>query len=464
MEFIDGCCLMDTTLLEGKGRIGIIFMKSKKIGLDSKDQFEIECLRLLSDGSGIGYKEGIATFVSGMLPGETGLVEVIEAKKKWQRARLLSFIRSSDDRVVPPCHVFEECGGCQLQHLDYSETLKWKQHWVEDVILRIGKIKSEVRPTIGMTAPWRYRNKSRLHRDNAGRLGYFKEKSKVLVHFQDCLLLSERMNQWIRKTEELLKVTKGFDDLHTLTFRENPSQEGLLLLEGGTFQSLSAEMENNKELIANLMKEGIRSIWWTDWKGGLKLLGGDDTFHHTILGVRFKVSPLSFLQVNSIQTEILYDLVRSKAKLTGKENVWDLYTGIGTLALCIAPKAKKVSGIEENPFAIQDALTNAASQKNPSDVKFFVGKVEDLMTKIEEQPDVVVIDPPRAGLHPDVIKSLLEVNPKRIVYVSCDPGTLARDLGALTVGNYVVESIQPVDMFPWTQHVETVTSLELSTR
>lgn len=452
-------------------------MESEKLDRQNfKGQFKLDCLRLLSDGSGIGYKEGLATFVPGLLPGETGLVEVTEGKKRWQRARLLTIIQSSPERLDPPCSIFEECGGCQLQHMSYSETLRWKQHWVEDALLRIGKINVEVRPVIGMAAPWRYRNKARLHRDQTGQLGYYKEKSQALVHFQDCLLLSERMNRWIRRTEELLtgdplslnyrqealtpKLSQGFEQVHTFTFRENTQEEGLLLLEGGDFSSLSAEVENNPELFNALSQEGLRSIWWTNSKGGLELVWGDEIFHHAILGMNFKVSPLSFLQVNSIQTEILYDFVRTEAGLTGEEYVWDLYTGIGTLALCIAPKAKKVLGIEENPFAIKDALENAAIQKNPGQVEFLVGKVEDLMINIDDQPDVVVLDPPRAGMHPDVIKRLLEVKPKRIVYVSCDPGTLARDLGVLTAGSYVVESVQPVDMFPWTMHVETVVLIE----
>lgn len=426
----------------------------------SRIRSKLECLRLISDGSGIGYMEGIATFVPGLLPGETGLVEVIEAKKKWQRAQLLTIIQPSPERQDPPCHVFEECGGCQLQHMSYPETLTWKQRWVEDALMRIGKIYADVRPTIGMATPWRYRNKARLHRDQTGRLGYFKEKSQALVHFQDCLLLSERMNRWIRRTEELL--TKEFlpIDIQTLTFRQNPQGDGLLLLEGGTFSAISAEVEKRPELLNALLQDGLRSIWWADSQGGLKLVSGDEMFHHAILGLDFKVSPLSFLQVNTIQTEILYDLVRKETKLTGEETVWDLYTGIGTLALCIAPKAKRVLGIEENPFAIKDALKNAAKQKNLGQVEFLVGKVEDLMIKIDDQPDVVVLDPPRAGMHPSVIRRLLEVEPKRIIYVSCDPGTLARDLSILTAEHYMVESVQPVDMFPWTQHVETVVLLE----
>jgi len=413
---------------------------------------KLECLRLISDGSGIGYMNGIATFVPGLLPGETGEVEVYDAKKKWQRARLQTIIKRSPERVDAPCSVFEDCGGCQLQHTTYEETLLWKQRWVEDALSRIGKVSVEVKPIIGMSIPWRYRNKARLHRKPTGKLGYYKEKSKDLVHFSDCLLLSERMNHWIRLTEEFL--TEGFADIHTLTFRENTRGEGLILLEGSPTKDLSSE--NNPEFFEALFKDGVRSVWGTDSEGSLALLWGEAAFSQTILDMTFDVSPLSFLQVNSLQTDVLYAYVLEEAALTGDEIVWDLYSGIGTLSLALASKAQKVTGIEENPYAVEDAIKNAVNNNAVGHVEFLKGTVETRMMKIDEQPDVVVLDPPRTGMHPLVVQRLLELKPQRIIYVSCDPGTLARDLGVLTQGGYEVERVQPVDMFPWTMHVECV--------
>jgi 23S rRNA (uracil1939-C5)-methyltransferase len=446
-------------------RENISFMNNKRLDQDPLDvKSNLECLRLVSDGSGVGYMNGIATFVPGLLPGETGAVEVFKAKKKWQRARLQKIIKRSPDRIDAPCSVFEGCGGCQLQHTTYEETLLWKQRWVKDALSRIGKINVEVMPTIGMAipglrtssssgrdiTPWRYRNKARLHREPTGKLGYYKEKSKALVRFQDCLLISERMNRWIRLTEEFL--ADGFDEIHTVTFRENTKNEGLLLLEGPLTKPLSEE--ENPEFFEVLSKEGIRSVWRTDSEGSLVLVWGDETFSQTILDMTFVVSPLSFLQVNPLQTDVLYTHVLDGAALTGKETVWDLYSGIGTLALALASKAKKITGIEENPFAVEDAIKNAINNNAVGHVEFLKGKVESRMMKIEEQPDVVVLDPPRSGMHPDVLKRLLELKPQRIIYVSCDPGTLARDLGVLTMGGYCVDRVQPVDMFPWTQHCE----------
>jgi 23S rRNA (uracil-5-)-methyltransferase RumA len=425
---------------------------NKAVNKTTEENLTLECLRLISDGSGIGYLNGIATFVPGLLPGETGEVEVYKAKKKWQRARLLRIIKPSSERIAAPCSVFGGCGGCQLQHMTYEGTLLWKNRWVEDALSRIGKISVEVKPIIGMPVPWRYRNKARLHRGPSGKIGYYKEKSKDLVHFPDCLLLSERMNRWIRRTEEFM--TAGYAEIDTLTFRENTKGEGLLFLEGKAAKGFS--VEDNQELLEALLKEGVRSVWGTDLEGGLALVWGEEAFSQTILGMTFNVSPLAFLQVNPQQTDVLYSHVLDGAALTGDETVWDLYSGIGTLALVLASKAKRVTGIEENPYAVEDAIQNAARNNAVGPVEFLKGKVESRMMRLDERPDVVVLDPPRTGIHPIVGQRLLELKPQRIIYVSCDPGTLARDLGVLSLGGYGVESVQPVDMFPWTQHVETV--------
>jgi 23S rRNA (uracil1939-C5)-methyltransferase len=417
----------------------------------SKKNSNIECLSLISDGSGAGFLNGKVTFVQGLLPGEIGEVQVYKAKKKWQRARLFNIIEHSQQRIEAPCSVFKVCGGCQLQHTTYQETLRWKQIWVEDALIRIGKVSTEVKPTIGMSFPWRYRNKARLHRDSSGKLGYYQEKSNILVDFSDCLLLSERMNRWVRLTQELL--SDAFPGIHTITLRENTEREGLLLLEG-QLSHVSALLQSPE--LATLSREGLRSVWRADLKDVPQLLWGEEDFTHTILGITFKVSPGSFLQVNSLQTDILYSQVLKLANLTGNEIVWDLYSGIGTLTQVLASKAKRVTGIEENPYAVEDAIKSAINNKLMDQIEFLKGKVESQMLKLTETPDVVVLDPPRTGMHPNVGHRLLELKPQRIIYVSCDPGTLARDLALLTGGGYSIECVQPVDMFPWTRHVESI--------
>lgn len=423
--------------------------------MDSSKQ-KIECLRLISDGSGVGYINGVATFVPGLLPGESAEVKVLKAKKKWQRAALMNIIKCSPERIAAPCTVFEECGGCQLQHTTYDETLRWKQRWVEDALARIGKISVEVKPTLGMEYPWRYRNKARLHRLPTGELGYYKEKSKALVKFQDCLLLSERMNRWIKLTEKL--IGEGHPEIHTLTFRENTKQEGLLIMEGAFSDALA--ICQRPDFFPGLSKDGLSSVWNVDAEGNLRLLKGAEKFRQEILDITFDLSPLAFLQVNSVQTDVLYSLVLEQANLTGEEIVWDLYSGIGTLTLALAKIARKVTGIEENPYAVENALQNSINNHTVEKVEFLKGKVEEQMMKLEERPDVIVLDPPRAGIHADVLKRLIELKPQRIIYVSCDPGTLARDLGGLTAGGYEIGSVQPVDMFAWTEHTEAVVLLQ----
>lgn len=436
----------------------------------------LECVRLASTGEGVCFDQGLATFVPGLLPGESGKVKLTERKKNWQRAQLLFLTQTSTDRQDAPCRVFELCGGCQLQHLSYEQTLLWKRRWVEDALQRIGKVEAEVRPVRGMDDPWRYRNKVRLHRDESGKLGYYREKSKDTVIFSDCLLIREDMNRWVDKLGEFLG--QDYPEVHSVTLRQNVRGEGLVLIENANADGpLAARIRKSA---ADWFTLGLKEIWALNPRGvPEQWLGGDAKnnpaknplaigFNEYLLGQRFIVSPLTFLQVNHKQTEILYSLVLEWAGLSGKETVWDLYSGIGTISLALAREAKKVIGIEENPYATDDARKNAVLN-GLHNVEFIQGKVEERIellnqvlfsrTQFAKVPDVVVVDPPRAGLHAKVTAKLIELKPGRIIYVSCDPGTLARDLGRFVGGGYSVERVQPVDMFPWTGHVEICTFL-----
>lgn len=416
----------------------------------------LECFGLASNGSGVCRDQGMTTFVPGLLPGEKGEVIIEERKKNWQRGKLRTLMETSPLRTEPPCGVFRVCGGCQLQHMDYALTLEWKTRWVEDALARIGKVKAEVYQTIGMEFPWRYRNKARLHRAGSGKLGYFQEKTNSNIIFADCLLLSEQMNAWAG-------VISGFLDenrqIHTVTLRVNTQHEGLILCEGNYQPALIKKAE---QWATEWNQNNLKSIWGINNSGTLENWWGTMSLSETIMGMKFAVSPLAFFQVNSIQTEVLYNLVLDWANLTGKELVWDLYCGVGTMTLALARKAAKVLGIEENPYAVIDARQNAKNNA-VNNVQFEQGKVELLISELEEKPDLVVLDPPRAGLQSEVIAKLLELKPRQIIYVSCDPGTLARDTGSLVSGGYSLTRVQPVDMFPWTQHVETVMSLRKRT-
>lgn len=424
---------------------------------EENERIVIECLRISSDGSGVGYdQEGRTTFIPRMLPGERGKVLVTEKKKSWQRAQLLSLENEVKERVKPPCRVFEVCGGCQLQHLDYAETLKWKERWVRDALERIGKIDLEhveVYPTLGMEEPWRYRNKVRLHRTASGELGYYQEKSRATVEFPDCLLMSESMNDWVQKLRKGMNSDE-LKPIRNITFRENSKGDGMIIFDSMSKSDMPTEILTSlKEVLSAESK--IQSVWGINHQGVPELWWGQDFLTEEILGLTFKLSPLAFLQVNPLQTRRLYATALDWANITKESQVWDLYCGIGTITLALAEKALKVWGIEENPYAVNDAIINA-ELNHISNVKFLQGKVEDVFLQIPQSPDVVVLDPPRAGVHSRVLDRLIEVEPVRIVYISCDPGTLARDIGILQKAGYQVRKVQSVDMFPWTQHVECV--------
>ncbi|MHB1406049.1 MAG: 23S rRNA (uracil(1939)-C(5))-methyltransferase RlmD [Desulfitobacteriaceae bacterium] len=456
----------------------------------------LECIRLSSSGEGVCYDEGLVTFVPGLLPGESGEVKVVERKKNWQRAELLTLVKTAPERQDAPCRVFGVCGGCQLQHLGYEQTLQWKGRWVEDALRRIGKVQVDVSPALGMADPWRYRNKVKLHRDRNGKFGYYQEKSKDTVIFPDCLLISEDMNRWVGKVGELFG--QDYPDVHTLTLRQNSRGEGLLILENA--EATGPLADRFREAARDWFAQGIKEIWGLNRRGVPEQWLGRERIAHEyvavektparetfegehkeetvaqeafengftegILGLRFRVSPLAFLQVNHKQTEALYSLVLKWAGLSGNEIVWDLYCGIGSISLALARQTKKVIGIEENPFAIEDARQNA-EENGLHNVEFFQGKVEERIGQLSQgqrnkAPDVVVVDPPRAGLQAMVTAKLIELKPGRIIYVSCDPGTLARDLGRVVKGGYSVERVQPVDMFPWTEHVESIIMMTYS--
>ncbi|NLI93467.1 MAG: 23S rRNA (uracil(1939)-C(5))-methyltransferase RlmD [Peptococcaceae bacterium] len=422
----------------------------------------IEIVRLTSDGTGVGYLAGKTTFVPGMLPGEKGKVRISEEKKTYQRAEVLELLEHSAERQIPPCSDYHVCGGCDLQHANYAYSLKWKRQWVEDALTRIGGFRDiRVEPVMGMEDPWRYRNKALLHRNEEGRWGYYKEKTKEVVEFEDCLLLSRNTNERIRK----LRKTLGnrCPGIKTATLRESNRGKGLLLLEGNT-----KEKQELEYLVRELKKEEIFSPHICSVsipQGGEEFEGsGAQYLNEHLDELRFRVSPRAFLQVNAAQTEKLYGLVLDWAQLSGREEVWDLYCGIGTITLMLAKRAGHVIGIEENPYAVEDAAQNAKDNKI-ANVHFLQGKVEDRIKGISHTPDLVVTDPPRAGMEPLVVQRLLEVKPRRMIYVSCNPATLARDLRLLLANegeneagkeNYKIEKVQPVDMFPWTAHVETV--------
>lgn len=426
---------------------------------NTQNAHEIEIMRLASDGTGVGYIDGKTTFVIGMLPGEKGTVQIEENKNNYQRAKVLEIRNHSKDRNTPDCPVYLECGGCSLQHMNYEYSLYWKCQWILDALQRIGGIQNiEVEPVIGMTEPWRYRNKAVLHRSRDGGFGYHREKTNQVISFEDCLLLRKSMNKKILKLQKIMgNCCPG---IKTATFRESNHGKALIMLDGNVKDNgeldkkvkvLRREPEFSPDICSISIPRGNTAFWGT----------GSQFLNEHIDNIRFRVSPRAFLQVNPTQTAKLYSVVLNCAQLTGQEEVWDLYCGIGTITLLLAKRVRKVIGMEENPQAIEDALINA-KDNGITNVRFIQGKVEDKMKALTGNPDIIITDPPRAGMKPEVVEKLLKSRPKKMIYVSCNPATLARDLKVLTSsdegidGGYVIQKIQPVDMFPWTSHVETV--------
>ncbi len=442
---------------------------SKEVLRPAETNALIEINRLASDGSGVGYIDGKATFVPGMLPGEAGRVRIVEAKPSFQRAEIIEIITASPERTAPACSSYERCGGCDMQHMNYDYTLSWKKQWVEDALRRIGGFNGiNVNDVIGMDNPWRYRNKAVLHKDQESGLGYYEGKSHKVVLFDDCLLLSDGMNRKIKRLQAALGGCNP--DIRSVTFRESNHGKGLLLLEGPNAgqDDFASEIKKLKEM-PEFAPQNFSIVYP---KRGQEFAGSGPLYlNEYIDDMRFRVSPRAFLQVNSNQTKRLYSLILEWAALTGKEQVWDLYCGIGTITLMLAKRARKVIGIEENPFAVEDAIENAKDNKI-ANVDFIQGKVEERLKNLPETADLVVTDPPRAGMDPRVIERLLQSRPQKIIYVSCNPATMARDLKLLMGGNregaessdpsvrksgYDIVAVQPVDMFPWSVHVECVT-------
>lgn len=415
------------------------------------NKFEIEIKRLTPEGLGVGYHQGKITFVPGWLPGETGVVAVSESKKNWQRANPVHRLTAAENRMAPACPIFSVCGGCQLQHLSYEETLRYKLRWIQENLLRIGKIETKVKPVIGMSDPWRYRNKATLHLQN-GKMGYYPQKTNTVIQFEDCRLLNKEMNQWIKTVECFLQENmNNSTESTTVTFRRNQAGEGLIVL-----GKLPVGIEKKARNLAKRFGCTAKcSIWGFNNRGKLQHIAGPESLRVNILGIDFAVSPLAFLQVNSVQTEILYSKIVELADLKGTEVVWDLYCGAGTISLALAHQAGYVYGIEINAAAVRDAKKNALLNQI-TNVEFIAGKAEEELFKISSRPDAIILDPPRAGADRSLLEAIIKLQTEKVIYTSCDSRTLARDLAIMVEGGYEIVEVQPVDMFPWTGHVETV--------
>ena len=418
--------------------------------------------RLGINGEGIGSFEGYTLFVQGVLPGEMAEVELYERHKSYGRAKLLRLIKSSPDRIKPPCPLFGHCGGCQIMHLDYPKQLESKRQRVIDALERIGKFSSpRVLPCLESPNLLGYRNKIQLPCDHLLNLGLYALDSHEIVPVDRCFIhcpLGERVFEQINA---LLKKNP-IETLKALLIKSAVKTGQVLVVIVTTTPAFPAGFA---EKIIDACPEVKGVVHNVNEGPGNRILGhhsktikGLPSIEDELLGLKFKVSPASFFQVNPGQAERLYQRALDLAELTGQETVLDAYSGVGTLALVFARKAKKVIGIESVKEAVRDARENA--QINGLFNTEFIGSPVETAIASFEKIDVAILNPPRKGCEKSVIEKINRLKPKRLLYISCDPATLARDLKLLE--GYEIVEIQPFDMFPQTAHVETLVSLKRS--
>lgn len=435
--------------------------------------------RLGINGEGVGYVDRQVVFVDGALPGETVRARVTEIHPSYARAQLVRLLAPSPERAMPSCPVYDRCGGCQVQHLSYAGQLAAKKEIVREAFARYtGLADPPVRDCIGMDNPWAYRNKAQLQavwRNGRLEVGLFEPGSHRLVPLQDCPVTHPRVNEMIRvarQTLEGLGIPPYDERTRTGVVRTLVARVGIATGEGQlTFVTRTHRLPRADELVKRLRERlpYVTSIMQNVNPRATSLIFGEvtrrlwgkDRIEERLGPLRFWLSPRAFFQLNPEQTVKLYNVVREAAALTGTERVVDAYCGVGTIALWLAPFAREVRGMDVIPEAIDDARRNAKAN-GLANVRFAVGKAEDLLPQWGREgfvPDVVVVDPPRTGLDEALLSTLLALRPTRLVYVSCNPATLAKNCKVLLEGGFRLQWIQPVDMFPHTSHVETVTLL-----
>lgn len=437
-----------------------------------------------ADGEGIGKADGYTLFIKDAVIGDTVEAKITKVKKTYGYARLEKILESSPFRIEPKCRFHRQCGGCQIQALRYDKQLEYKEKKVRNNLLRIGGfgeayLNTVMEPIVGMDEPYYYRNKAQfpIGTDRDGNIiaGFYAGRTHNIIPNTDCALGVKENRQVLECILDYMEknhitaydemsgnglvrhvlIRKGFASNQIMVClvingRKLPVKEqllqGLLKIPGMTSVSLSF----NREKTNVIMGKELETIW------------GKDYIVDSIRDIEFKISPLSFYQVNPVQTEKLYGIALDFAGLSGKETVWDLYCGIGTISLFLAQKAKQVYGVEIVPQAIEDAKANA-KLNGIGNAEFFVGKAEEILPQQYEKngiyADVIVVDPPRKGCDSVCLETMLRMKPERIVYVSCDSATLARDLKVLAEGGYEVKRVRAVDMFGGTVHCEVCVEL-----
>lgn len=457
-------------------------MGKQKAPVRKNDIVTVKIEDLTHRGSGVGKVDGYPLFIPNVIPGETVEVKVVRANKRFGYGRLENIINESAERVSPPCNVFYKCGGCQLQHMSYDMQLEMKQSQVKQAMQKIARIDDAVvHPTLGMEDPWVYRNKIQMpvgEKDGELITGFYQPRSHFIIDdMEKCIIQNEQgdaLVETVRKIATELGITAYDEVNHTGTLRHiivrtTYETNDLMLI----LVTRTNELPQKQQLVERLTKKfpTLRSIMHninnekTNVILGnqMKKLFGDDYIIDSIDHLKFKISPKSFFQVNPTQTKVLYDTALQYAAVDEEDIVIDAFCGIGSISLFLAQNAKKVYGIEVVPEAIENAKENAQINEI-TNAQFVVGKAEEVMPKWSKEglkPNVIVVDPPRKGCDEVFLQAMIDMQPDRIVYVSCNPATLARDLRILADGGYETKEVQPVDMFAQTSHVECVALMSM---
>ncbi|MEH7083158.1 23S rRNA (uracil(1939)-C(5))-methyltransferase RlmD [Neobacillus drentensis] len=454
----------------------------QNIKIELKQTFPLTIKRLGINGEGVGYFKKQVVFVPGALPGEEVVVEATKINPKFAEAKIKKIRIKSPHRAQPLCPVYDQCGGCQLQHLNYDQQLKEKRDIVIQSLERHTKVeisKLDIRETIGMEDPWGYRNKSSFQvkaMDGKVLAGLYGLNSHQLINIDECAVQHSQTNEATSAVKRILeelkipiyneKSRKGI--VRTIVTRVGIQTGELQVVLITTqkelpkvdliIQEIQKRLPNVKSIVQNINGQKTSLIFGEETLP----LAGEEFIQETLGDLQFELSARTFFQLNPVQTVKLYNEVKKAAALTGQEKVVDAYCGVGTIGLWLADQAGEVRGMDVIPESIEDAKKNA-KRHGLTNTKYVPGKAEEVLPKWVKKgwkPDVIVVDPPRTGLEGQLIQTILQAEPKKLIYISCNPSTLAKDIQTLSA-KYEVKYIQPVDMFPHTAHVECVSQLIL---
>lgn len=444
--------------------------------IKKNDDLEVNISDIGYEGEGIAKIDGYTTFVKGGLKGEKVKIKMLKVNKDYGFAKLVEVLEKSEERDEPICSVFGKCGGCSLQHINYEAQLDYKTNTVRNTLRKALGYDVDVEQTIGMGIPYNYRNKAQYPVVD-DKIGFFAGRTHALIENEKCYIQNETSDKLAKDAFKILRK-------YNISSYNEKSGKGCLRhiitrigIHTGELMLVLVTNEKNikhkDEIVSELTKEypTLKSIIQNINMQNTNIILGNECvtlygqeYITDILGeYKFKISPLSFYQVNPVQTEVLYNIAKEYANLQGTETVFDLYSGIGTISIFIADNAKKVYGVEIVEQAVFDAKENAEINEIRN-VEFIQGEAEVIvpeMYKEGKKADVVFVDPPRKGCDEKLLETIKEMKAQKVVYISCNPATLARDLKYLTDNGYEIKKVQPVDMFPQTSHVENIVLLEL---